>query len=75
MTTLEERVARLEGSYEHLASRAELAELKLEIVRLESRLSSVEAQLTLVTQQLVLIAQTINAPVVRPLGFVSPGED
>ncbi len=42
MTTLEERVSRLEGGYEHLATKADLADLKSEIksdiAQLESRL-------------------------------------
>lgn len=42
MTTLEERVSRLEGGYEHLATKADLADLKSEIksdlLQLESRL-------------------------------------
>ena len=32
MTELTERVARLEGAYEHLATKADIAELKAEIV-------------------------------------------
>ncbi len=42
MTTLEERVSRLEGGYEHLATKADLADLKADlksdIAHLESRL-------------------------------------
>ena len=42
MATIEERVSRLEGGYEHLATKADLSELKSEIktdiARLESRL-------------------------------------
>ncbi len=32
-TTIEERVSRLAGSYEHLATKADLAELKVELIK------------------------------------------
>ena len=38
MTTLEERVSRLEGGYEHLATKADLADLKSEIKSARSAL-------------------------------------
>ena len=43
MTTIEERVSRLEGGYEHLATKADLANLKAE---LNDKLNSLEARLT-----------------------------
>ena len=52
MTTLEERVARLEGSYEHLASRSELAELKTEIVKLESQIALLTSRVELLESRL-----------------------
>ena len=33
MTTTEERVSRLEGAYEHLATKADLQEFKAEVLR------------------------------------------
>lgn len=42
MTTLEQRVSRLEGGYEHLATKADLADLKYEI---KSDLSQLESRL------------------------------
>ena len=46
MTTLEERVSRLEGGYEHLATKADVAELRGDISRVESRLESrIEAEI------------------------------
>ena len=38
MTTLEERVSRLEGGYEHLATKADVADLKSDIAHMEGRL-------------------------------------
>ena len=43
MTTIEECVSRLEGGYEHLATKADLANLKAE---LNDKLNSLEARLT-----------------------------
>ena len=47
--TLEERVSRLEGGYEHLATKADLfdlrADLKTDITRVESRLKAKLASL------------------------------
>jgi hypothetical protein len=37
-TTIEERVSRLEGGYEHLATKADLAELKASIAELKVEL-------------------------------------
>ncbi|MXZ90092.1 MAG: hypothetical protein F4W95_06655 [Chloroflexi bacterium] len=37
-TTVEERLARLEGGYEHVATKADIAELRSEIARMETRL-------------------------------------
>ncbi len=38
MTSLEERVSRLEGGYEHLATKADVADLKSDIAHMEGRL-------------------------------------
>ena len=38
MTTLEQRVSRLEGGYEHLATKADVADLKSDIAHMEGRL-------------------------------------
>lgn len=46
MTTLDQRVSRLEGAYEHLVTKADIAELKGDISRVESRLESrIEAEI------------------------------
>ena len=44
MTTLEERVSRLEGGYQHLATKADVAHLatKADIAHLESRFASLQ---------------------------------
>lgn len=43
MTTIEERVSRLEGGYEHLATKADLAALEN---RISKDMSALEARLT-----------------------------
>ena len=53
MTTMEQRVSRLEGGYEHLATKADLAELRADLMtavtrvesRLEGKLASLESRL------------------------------
>ena len=44
--TLGERVSRLEGSYEHLATKADIAELKSDIARVEAKISGVEGKIS-----------------------------
>ena len=39
MTTIEDRVSRLEGAYEHLATKADIAELKADIAVLKDALT------------------------------------
>ena len=39
MTTIEERVSRLEGAYEHLATKADVQEVRIEIQKLKSDLT------------------------------------
>ena len=43
MTTIEERVSRIEGGYEHLATKADLASLRAE---LNEKFNALEARLT-----------------------------
>ena len=38
MATIEQRVGQLEGAYEHLATKADLADLKTSIYQLETRM-------------------------------------
>ncbi len=38
MATIEERVSRLEGAYEHLATKADVVGLRADMARMESRL-------------------------------------
>ncbi len=42
MATTEERLSRLEGVYDHLATKADLASTKNEIVALEAKVSALE---------------------------------
>ena len=46
MTTLEERVSRLEGGYQHLATKADIAHLatKDDIAHLENRFSNLQTE-------------------------------
>ena len=44
MATTEERLSRLEGGYDHLATKADIAETKHEIVALEGKVIAIEAK-------------------------------
>ena len=63
MTTLEVRVSRLEGGYEHLATKADVADLKSDIARVETRL---EAKLASLESRLLrwMIAMVLTSIVV-----------
>ena len=39
----EERLSRLEGAYEHLATKADVAEVKVEIARVETKIAELQA--------------------------------
>ena len=54
LETLGERVSRLEGSHQHLATKADVAELKGKIDTLESRLLIRLGGLILVTSGLIV---------------------
>ena len=45
MTTLEERVSRLEGAYEHLATKADVADVKTDISEVKAALYQMESRL------------------------------
>ena len=45
MTTLEERVSRLEGGYEHLATKADIADTKADIANLRAYVADVRADM------------------------------
>ena len=45
MMTLEERMSRMEGGFEHVATKADLAELKVEIANLRTQQAEFEARL------------------------------
>ncbi len=67
MTTVEERVARLEGGYEHLATKADLASAES---RLSERISGLEIKIAELGAQMLLIAQAVIVPSERnAMGF------
>ena len=61
MATVEERLSRLEGGYEHLATKADIAEVKVEIAELKT-----EGRLTRWVLGLVVVTNVgIVAAIVR----------
>lgn len=43
--TTEERISRLEGAYEHLATKADVAELKADVAELKADIAHIEARM------------------------------
>ncbi len=56
MASIEERVSRIEGGYEHLATKADLAELRGELIALESRLMMKLGGLIIVATGIIVAA-------------------
>ena len=72
MATVEERVARIEGGYEHLATKADLASAES---RLSERISGLEIKIAELNSHLVLIARAVIPPAAKsPMGFNQPDE-
>ena len=46
MASIEERVSRLEGAYEHLATKADVEEVKASIADLRAGIANLKAELT-----------------------------
>ena len=75
MVTLEERVSRLEGGYEHLATKADLADLrsdlKTDIALLQSELGKLESRLLRWMIAMVLTSIVVASSVATLIqGFV-----
>ena len=71
-----ERVSRLEGAYEHMATKAELAELngdyRVEFVRIEHRFESIEEtmrSMQSILQQILERLDRIESSNARIIGF------
>ena len=52
--TLGERVSRLEGSYEHLATKADIAEVKSDIARVEGKILGLGAKIDNLESKLLI---------------------
>ena len=52
--TLGERVSRLEGSYEHLATKADIAEVKSDIARVEGKILGLGAKIDNLESRLLI---------------------
>lgn len=46
MASIEERVSRLEGAYDHLATKADLEEVKVSVADLRASIADLKAELT-----------------------------
>ena len=52
MISNEERLARIEGGYEHLATKADIGDVKAEIAALNGRIDALEARIDAVVAEL-----------------------
>ena len=70
MATVEERVARKKGGYEHLATKADLANAES---RLSARISGLEIKIAELNSHMVLIARAVIPPAAKsPMRFDQP---
>ncbi len=65
MANIEQRVSRLEGAYEHLATKADIADLKADIANLKAELLK---WVVGVTTAGIGVAATLAATLVRVIG-------
>ena len=67
MTTMEERVSKLEGAYEHLATKADLAELKGELMaamaQMEARMAQMETRFVRWTIGIIVAAAGVTGTI------------
>ena len=63
MTTSEERLSRLEGVYEHLATKADLAEVKADVAEVKAEMAHVATKADLALQETRLIKWMIGTVV------------
>ena len=67
MTTMEERVSKLEGAYEHLATKADLAELKGELMaamaKVEARMAQMETRFVRWTMGIIVAAAGVTGTI------------
>ncbi len=67
MMAMEERVSRLEGAYEHLATKADLAELKGELMaamgQMEARIAQMETRFVRWTIGIIVAASGLTGTI------------
>ena len=63
--TLGERVSRFEGSYEHLATKADIAEVKSDIARVAAKIDNLESRLLIRLGELILVASGLVVAILR----------
>lgn len=61
MATTEERLSRLEGGYDHLATKADIAGTKNEITALEGKVIAVEGKVTAIEVKVDALEVIVNA--------------
>ena len=73
MTSTEERVSRLEGAYEHMASRTELVkfegEMAVVVTELRQAITALTAEVFALKAEMAAVKQLLEARLPRPMGF------
>ena len=65
MTSTEERVSRIEGAYEHLATKADVIAVKADVQELKSEIRAMEARLLLRLGGLLIASVGATAAILR----------
>lgn len=65
MTSTEERVSRIEGAYEHLATKADVIAVKANVQELRSEIRAMEARLLLRLGGLLIASVGATAAILR----------
>ncbi len=65
MTSTEERVSRIEGAYEHLATKADVIAVKADVQELRSEIRAMEARLLLRLGGLLIASVGATAAILR----------
>ena len=65
MTTIEERVSRIEGAYEHMATKADIQEVKTDVQEVKSEIQKMKFDLTIQLGGLIIAATAITIAVLR----------
>lgn len=65
MATIEERVSRLEGAYEHLATQADVQGVRVEIQEVKTEIQKLKSDLTIRLGALIIASSGVTIAILR----------